>query len=141
MGWCSDHWREQLHFGPKPGVPARRLDRDGYAQIRVGSRWIPEHRAVMQDHIGRELTPGESVHHINGVRDDNRIDNLELWFRGGQPAGQRVDDLIRYAVTFHRAALVRALSEAEPALGPTNSPNPTPSATQPPTEPHNTEGA
>ena len=50
----------------------------------------------MEESIGRYLLPGESVHHRNGVRDDNRIENLELWVKS-QPAGQRVEDLLAWA--------------------------------------------
>jgi hypothetical protein len=50
----------------------------------------------MEKRLGRYLLPGENVHHINGVRHDNRQGNLELWLVS-QPHGQRVIDLFAWA--------------------------------------------
>src|SRR5215469_14012752 len=64
---------------------------------RAGAgRYVFEHILVMKQMLGRHMLPGESVHHINGVRDDNRQANLELWTRP-QPSGIRASDAVKWA--------------------------------------------
>lgn len=58
--------------------------------------YVPEHVFIMSDKIGRPLTREETVHHRNGVRSQNNIENLELW-ASNHPKGQRVVDLLKFA--------------------------------------------
>lgn len=69
----------------KPGHPS--ADKSGS---------IFAHRFVMAEHLGRALHADETVHHINGNKLDNRIENLELW-SSNHPSGQRVVDLVSWA--------------------------------------------
>lgn len=97
--YCSRDCANAAHRGvgrPKPKPGDTRPVRDGYVQeYRVGG-WEQQHRIVMEGILGRALLPGENVHHINGVRKDNRPENLELWVTS-QPSGQRPADLVAWA--------------------------------------------
>lgn len=71
--------------------------KDGYRVLVFGGKQIREHRWIMEQHLGRTLLPDETVHHVNGVRDDNRLENLELW-SASHPYGQRVEDKVEWAI-------------------------------------------
>lgn len=86
------------------------ITQHGYREICVRGKVYKEHRYVVEQHLGRGLLEDENVHHINGNKLDNRLENLELWSTK-QPKGQRVEDKVQYALEILRQYAPSALSE------------------------------
>lgn len=68
----------------------------GHPRVRR-SPYVFEQILIAEELLGRYLRRGESVHHRNGVRDDNRPENLELWTTP-QPSGIRASDAVEWAI-------------------------------------------
>lgn len=115
-GLCQTHvTRLRVNGDVQADVPIREVEGIGYINggyrfvpvprglrhLTGGETPVPEHRLIMAVFLGRALETDEVVHHRNGARGDNRIENLELW-SVAQPKGQRTEDKVEFAVEMLR---------------------------------------
>lgn len=104
---CKNEWTSKI-YRERHGLPkvTKRIKRK-YAVLRIPAQngtptyEILEHRYVMQEKLKRKLHTEETVHHVNGDRFDNRIENLEL-FSSRHGPGQRVVDKVAFAIEILR---------------------------------------
>lgn len=96
---CHMKDRNQIGRGIAKPVGSTRSAGSGYVTEKTETgEWVIQHRLVMQRKLGRRLARTEYVHHKNGIRSDNRLENLELWVTKGKskkdPNGQRLEDTL-----------------------------------------------
>lgn len=118
---CGGHYERLRRYGnpngskkkgPEKGKTSRRIigtrypKGDGYIKVwnpehpnANKNGWVAEHTLIMSEKLHRPLLEGESVHHLNGVKDDNRPENLELWVRPPRN-GVRFQDAILDSIAF-----------------------------------------
>lgn len=95
--YCTRHWKRPIGAKHCMWKGGRYVDQYGYIVVRVmpqspfysmagKNHFLPEHRLKMAEHLGRPLEKEEIVHHLNGIKGDNRVSNLAIVSRHNHPS-------------------------------------------------------
>lgn len=107
QGLCGKHYQRLRKYGTLERPSGWRapngsgfVNSHGYRVVTMpdGVQKL-EHRVIMEEYLGRPLSPDETVHHLDGDRLNNNVENLELW-SSRHPKGQRIEDKIEFCVSF-----------------------------------------
>lgn len=119
-GLCSTHYSRLRRHGTTDDLrrkPAQtvadvkwRVNQYGYVVGNLMGRAVSQHRILWEEHHGRKLERHENLHHKNGIRHDNRIENLELWAEP-QPTGQRPEDLVAWVIDHYPNMVKQQMAE------------------------------
>jgi len=115
---CLNDEMKRSRSGPNhPNWNGGTIENEGYILVLQpkypnanAKGYVLEHRLVMSQHLGRPLEEGETVHHKNGIKYDNRIENLELR-TSLHPEGQSVEDMIEFCITYLKRYAPERLQE------------------------------
>jgi hypothetical protein len=124
-GYCQLHYN-RMRYEIDFDLPKRKWKRatrfedvewkmndHGYVVGYLNARLVQQHRIIWELHYGRKLERFENIHHKNGIKTDNRIENLELWTKP-QPAGQRPEDLVDWVLEHYRELIIEKLEGSRP---------------------------
>ena len=93
----------------------RKITNSGYVNIKTKHGWVPEHRLKMEQHLGRKIAKGEVVHHRDGDKASNEIENLQLMCKSTHSIGIETihsEDIYRLILKIKELELnIRALND------------------------------